>query len=84
MNLFWPYRLANGHFPEALPALAPRFISAVPNDVLTGKPYKYRLTDDSRFLLYSAGWDEKDDGGVPGKMLFDEKQGDWIWEYSAK
>ena len=78
------YRLANGHFPEALEALAPRFISPLPNDVLTGEPYKYRLTDDGRFVLYSVGWDEKDDGGVPGKTLFDDKLGDWVWEYPAK
>jgi hypothetical protein len=78
------YRLGNGHFPEALAALAPRFISPLPNDVLTGKPYKYRLRDDGRFVLYSVGWDEKDDGGVPGKTLFDDQQGDWVWEYPAK
>ena len=78
------YRLANGHFPETLDALAPRFISPLPNDVLTGEPYKYRLTDDGRFVLYSVGWDEKDDGGVPGKTLFDDKQGDWVWEYPTK
>jgi hypothetical protein len=78
------YRLANGHFPEKLDALVPQFISKIPNDLLTGEPYKYRRTDDGRFVLYSVGWDEKDDGGVPGKMLFDEKQGDWVWEYPAK
>ena len=78
------YRLANGHFPETLGALAPRFISALPNDVLTGEPYKYRLTDDGRFVLYSVGWDEKDDGGVSGKSLFDDKQGDCVWEYPMK
>ncbi len=78
------YRLANGRFPEALEALVPQFISPLPNDVLTGEPYKYRLTDDGRFVLYSVGWDEKDDGGVPGKRLFDDKQGDWVWEYPAK
>jgi hypothetical protein len=78
------YRLANGHFPEKLEALAPRFMSPLPNDVLTGEPYKYRLRDDGRFVLYSVGWDEKDDGGVPGKTLFDDKQGDWVWEYPAK
>jgi len=78
------YRLANGHFPEALEALAPKFVSRLPNDVLTGEPYKYRLTADGRFVLYSIGWDEKDDGGVPGKILFDEQQGDWVWEYPAK
>jgi hypothetical protein len=77
------YRLANGHFPEALAALAPRFISTLPNDVLTGEPYKYRLRDDGRFVLYSVGWDEKDDGGVSGKALFDDRQGDWVWQYPA-
>jgi hypothetical protein len=78
------YRLANGHYPETLMALAPRFISSLPDDVVTGEPYKYRLTDDGRFVLYSVGWDEKDDGGVPGKLLFDQEKGDWVWEYPAK
>ena len=78
------YRLANGHFPETLEALAPRLISPLPNDVLTGEPYKYRLRDDGRFVLYSIGWDEKDDGGVAGKSLFNDQQGDWVWEYPAK
>jgi len=78
------YRLANGHFPEQLETLAPKFMSTLPNDVLTGEPYKYRLTDDGRFVLYSVGWDEKDDGGVPGKTLFDDQHGDWVWEYPAK
>ena len=77
------YRLANGHFPEKLEALAPHFISPLPDDVLTGEPYKYRLREDGRFVLYSVGWDEKDDGGVPGKRLFDEEKGDWVWEYPA-
>ena len=78
------YRLAHGHFPETLGALAPQFISPLPNDALTGETYQYRLAEDGRFVLYSVGWNEKDDGGVPGKMLFDDKQGDWVWEYPAK
>lgn len=77
------YRLANGDFPEKLDVLAPRFIPALPNDALTGEPYKYRLTEDGRFVLYSVGWDEKDDGGVPGKWLFGDQEGDWVWEYPA-
>jgi len=78
------YRLANGQFPETLAALTPRFISHAPNDVITGQPYKYRRTDDGQFILYSVGWNEKDDGGVPGKSLFDQTQGDWVWSYPAK
>jgi hypothetical protein len=78
------YRLANGQFPETLAALAPRFISRAPNDVITGQPYKYRRADDGQFILYSVGWNEKDDGGVPGNVLFDQKEGDWVWSYPAK
>ena len=37
--------------------------------------------DEGRFVLYSVGWNEKDDGGVPGKTRFDESEGDWVWEY---
>ena len=78
------YRLANGQFPEKLEALVPRFVTQLPNDVITGEPYKYRRTDDSHFVLYSIGWNEKDDGGMPGKALFDETQGDWVWTYPEK
>ena len=81
------YRLAKGSFPGALETLVPQFISPLPNDVLTGEPYKYRLTDDGRFVLYSVGWNEKDDGGVPGESLFshpDDPQGDCVWKYPMK
>jgi hypothetical protein len=79
------FRLANGQFPDTLAALTPRFISRAPNDVITGQPYKYRRADDGPFILYSVGWNEKDDGGVPGKnSLFDSKEGDWVWSYPAK
>ena len=78
------YRLANGQFPEKLDALVPKFISSLPDDVISGGPYKYRLTSDGRFVLYSVGWNETDDGGVPGNNLFDYKTGDWVWRYPAK
>ncbi|PYJ61566.1 MAG: hypothetical protein DME24_06145 [Verrucomicrobia bacterium] len=78
------FRLANGQFPERLDALASRFLSQLANDIITGEPLKYRRTDDGLFVLYSVGWNEKDDGGTPGKTLFDEKEGDWVWRYPAK
>jgi hypothetical protein len=28
------------------------------------------------FVLYSVGWNEKDDGGKPGKRWL---EGDWVW-----
>jgi len=73
------YRLANNQFPDNLQSLVPRFAAQLPNDVITGEPFKYRLADDGRFVLYSVGWNEKDDGGVPGKPMFDENEGDWVW-----
>jgi hypothetical protein len=78
------YRLANGQFPETLEALVPQFISQLPNDVISGEPYKYHRTSDGQFVLYSVGWNETDDGGVPGQTLFDDKEGDWVWQYPAR
>ncbi len=79
------YRLAKGQFPEKLESLTPQYISRLPNDVITGQPYKYRRTDDGQFILYSVGWNEKDDGGVPGTHgLYDDKEGDWVWDYPVK
>ncbi|MGI8967322.1 MAG: hypothetical protein ACR2H1_14730, partial [Limisphaerales bacterium] len=78
------YRIANGKFPENLAALSPQFLQKIPHDVINGEPLKYRHTDDGQFVLYSIGWNEKDDGGTPGKTLFDDKQGDWVWRYPVK
>ena len=75
------YRLANRRFPDDLQDLVPRFAAQLPNDVITGEAFKYHSTGDGRFVLYSVGWNEKDDGGQPGKTLFDATKGDWVWEY---
>jgi hypothetical protein len=75
------YRLANGQYPETLEPLSPKFMARIPNDVIGGQPYKYRRTDDGKFILYSIGWNQKDDGGVSS---FDPKQGDWVWSYPNK
>jgi hypothetical protein len=76
------YRLANGKYPVTLAALTPQFIAAIPHDVITGEPLKYRL-DGNLFILYSVGWNETDDGGKivmskDGKSV-DSAQGDWVW-----
>jgi hypothetical protein len=57
-------KLANGNYPETLDALAPQYIYQVPHDIIGGQPLHYRRTSDGSFLLYSVGWNEKDDGGV--------------------
>jgi hypothetical protein len=82
-------RLAHGNYPETLEGLAPQFIASLPHDVIGGGSLKYRRTSDGRFVLYSIGWNEKDDGGV---VVFDQgvrdvfgnfnrNDGDWVWEY---
>ena len=37
-----------------------------------------------QFILYSVGWNEKDDGGEVGKVMNDDKECDWVWEYPRK
>lgn len=75
------YRLAHAEFPERLDALVPAFLERLPKDVLTGDNYHYRRTPSGSFLLYSLGWDGKDDGGIPGNQLHDSISGDWVWSY---
>jgi hypothetical protein len=48
---------------------------------------KYQRADDS-FVLYSIGWNEKDDGGMTppagstGRP--DANAGDWVWQFAVK
>ncbi len=77
------HRLAHGQYPETLAALVPQFADKIPNDLIDGRPLIYRRVDQ-KFLLYSVGWNRRDDGGVTppasGNMpsLTD---GDWVWPY---
>ena len=77
------YRLAHGQFPDTLDALVPQFVSRLPHDVIAGRTLQVPPHADGQFVLYSVGWNERDDGGVPGKTLFDDKEGDWVWQYPA-
>ncbi len=71
------YRLAEGRYPESLEGLRPRFCDELPHDVIGGQPLKYRRTAETQFVLYSIGWNEKDDGGVAGKTA---AEGDCVWQ----
>jgi hypothetical protein len=78
------YRLAEGHYPDTLEALTPRFASELPHDVITGQPLKYRRTDNGGFILYSVGWNETDEGGQSARKpdgLQDLARGDWVYQY---
>jgi len=72
------YLLAKGDYPANLDALVPDFVPALPHDVLTGEPYRYRRESAQKFTLYSVGWNLKDDGGKAGAKAFGE-DGDWVW-----
>jgi hypothetical protein len=82
------YRLAHGEYPESLDALLPQFISKLPHDIIGGQPLHYRRTSDGQFVLYSVGWNEKDDGGVLGYLphlpMPSFELGDWVWQYPTK
>ena len=83
------YRLAHGGYPESLDALAPQFMEKIPHDVIGGRPLHYHLTDDGQFILYSVGWNERDDGGVVvftkgSTQAVNRDEGDWVWRYPQK
>jgi hypothetical protein len=86
------YRLAHNDYPDSLEVLTPQFIDKVPHDLIGGQPLKYRKTANN-FVLYSIGWNEKDDGGVPAFIQDnphwlvgsqDLENGDWVWTYPTK
>ncbi len=78
------YRQAHGDFPETLAALSPAFIREIRGDVINGQPLHYRRTLGGKFLLYSVGWNGRDDGGVPGVNNYGHfvpTKGDWVWMF---
>lgn len=81
------YRLAHGEYPETLNALAPQFIAKLPHDIINGQPLHYHRETDGRFVLYSVGWNETDDGGQVALRKggsVDQEKGDWVWQHPVK
>jgi hypothetical protein len=57
------YRLAHaGALPTSLSDLVPGYLSAVPQDPLSGAPMRFR-TEPGAYTVYSVGMDGDDDGG---------------------
>ncbi|HRY47772.1 MAG TPA: hypothetical protein P5186_06970 [Candidatus Paceibacterota bacterium] len=81
------YRQTYQRYPTNLDALIPDFVAKMPLDIIGGQPLKFRLIPEDHFVLYSVGWNEKDDGGAnpptspPGQHM-DFTQGDWVWPAS--
>jgi hypothetical protein len=59
------HRLEHGRYPATLRELVPELLDSCPTDPWTGKALIYRPGDDSdRYILYSAGPDGNDEGGL--------------------
>ena len=56
------YRLADGHYPDSLQTLCPRFLAQVPLDPMSGNPILYKKGSNGEVAVYSVG---------------DDKQGRW-------
>jgi len=70
------FHQARGKYPENLDALVPQYADSLPRDIIRSQPFKYRTTADGEFVLYSVGWNEKDDGGI---AAINPSDGDWVW-----
>jgi hypothetical protein len=70
------FHLDHGAYPAALSQLVPQFIPLQPTDPVNGEPLHFRVVGPRRFLLYSVGWDEKDDKGA---AVDSAGNGDWVW-----
>ena len=76
------YRLAHGEYPPSLEVLSPKFLGKVPQDPIGPQPFHYRRTDATHFVLYSVGWNEKDDGGLVSPAasgVSEMSRDDWVW-----
>ncbi|MFP4502008.1 MAG: hypothetical protein ACLFTT_13480 [Candidatus Hydrogenedentota bacterium] len=57
------YHREQGGLPQALEALVPAYLDAVPIDPFSGAPLRY-IRSENGFLVYSFGHDRDDDGGA--------------------
>ncbi len=72
------FRLVHGEYPENLDALIPQFLDTIPHDIIGGGPLHYHRASHGTFVLYSVGWNRRDDGGMRGQPL-PGADGDWVW-----
>lgn len=79
------HRAEHGVYPSKLEDLAPVSIPRIPHDIINGGALHYRRTEDGRFLLYSVGWNETDEGGsaqMSGPRAQEPK--DWVWHWARR
>ncbi|MDR1925439.1 MAG: hypothetical protein LBQ66_13795 [Planctomycetaceae bacterium] len=60
------YQRENGHYPDKLELIAPKYIDVIPEDPFTSKELTYKKIDNG-YILYSFGQNKIDDGGDNSK-----------------
>jgi len=77
------YHRKHKEFPERLDSLVPEFAKKVPADIINGQPLHYSRPRGDQYILYSVGWNEKDDGGTVQTAKKEKGrvpiEGDWVW-----
>ena len=63
-------------YPEQLDALVPEFLGRIPHDLFDGRPTRYRREGAQGFVLWSIGFDGRDDNAAP---LGNDESGDLVW-----
>ena len=67
------FRLAHANqLPDALDALVPAYLPAIPSDPFDGKPLRFKRRE-SGYIVYSVGPDAVDDGGLERPAKYKEK-----------
>jgi hypothetical protein len=57
------YRADHGAYPAELTVLVPKYLPAIPEDLFSGGPLRYKR-EGPGYVLYSVGPNGKDDGGL--------------------
>ncbi len=70
------FRWRQNRLPDTLVELVPEFMDELPRDLVGGRPLQYRRLTDDHYLLWAAGWNEVDEGGIVGDGRV---EGDWVW-----
>jgi hypothetical protein len=84
------YYLKNKNYPPSLAALVPDYATVLPLDITAKAPFKYKRQSADSFLLWSIGWNQKDDEGrieKQGKGRSESikiDEGDWTWPQVEK
>ncbi len=65
------YRADQGAYPAELTALVPKYLDAIPKDVYSGQPLRYKRKD-AGYVIYCVGPNGVDNGGV---AAWDEDHG---------